>query len=282
MMTLWQLTEWIEQHLHQRLPLTLLAEHVECSTRQLSTRFRQAFGDSPTAYIQKRRLTLASTLLRITRRNVTEIALMYQFNHLSSFTRAFKNHFGQSPQAYRLANYWDMSLFYPSVALADFTCPTDIVFIPENTCIIPNNNKKKEIHFGMDFIISTENGKIVSEKQIHQCLINIIFREGVVFPLVVCGTSLPGKDCDTDINICMGSISPYSSNKKGVHIPSGNYARFTFKSSPLSIMQFHAWAQGHGMHRHGLVMKKGPTISVFDRTVTEGIYKTEFYIPCLC
>ncbi|EJF5505290.1 AraC family transcriptional regulator [Salmonella enterica] len=282
MITLWQLVAWIEQHLHQHIPLSLLAEKVGCSTRHLGTRFRQTFGDSPAAYIQKRRLTLASNLLRFTHRNITEIAMMYQFSHLPSFTRAFRNHFGQSPQAYRLADHWDMSLFYPSVAVTGYTCHTDIVRIPEDICIVPVDNKKKEVHFGLDFTINTENGKIISDQKIHQSLINILFRKGTDYPIAVFGERSPGKDCDTDVNICMGYLTPYSCKPKGVSIPSGTYACFVFKGTPINIMRFHSWAQGHGMHIFRLIMKKGPTFSIFDKTTTEGIYKTEFYIPCLC
>lgn len=49
----------------------------------------------------------------------------------------------------------------------------------------------------------------------------------------------------------------------------------------MAIMQGYTWAQGHGMHRHHLVMKKGPTFSVYDKTAAEGVYKAEVYIPCL-
>ncbi|EGX5147671.1 hypothetical protein DQ657_26625 [Salmonella enterica] len=280
-MTLWQLAEWLEQHFHQQLPLSLLAKKVGCSTRQLGTRFRQTFRDTPAAYIQKRRLTLASNLLRCTSRSITDIALMYQFSHLPSFTRAFRNQFGQSPLAYRLADCWDMARFYPSVAVAGFNCHTDIVFLPENICIMPTNNKKKEIHFGVDFIINTENGKIISYQQLNQSLIDIIFREDIDYPLTVYGESTPAKDCDIYVDICMGHLAPCSSKQKGIQIPPGNYVRFVFKGDPINIIQFHTWAKGHGMHMFQLVMKKGPTFSIFNKTATEGIYTTEYYIPCL-
>ncbi|EAU6886245.1 AraC family transcriptional regulator [Salmonella enterica] len=279
-MTLWQLTEWIEQNLHQPLPLSVLAEKIGCSTRQLGNQFREAFGDTPAAYIWKRRLTLASTLLRFTRRSITEIALMYQFSHLSSFARAFKHQFGLAPQAYRLADNWDMALFYPSVTVTNFTCHTDIIYIPENIYILPQNNRKQEMHFGLDYIINTEKGKIISDRQIHQRMIELIFRKTTIYPMVVYGTVFPGKECDTELDIVLGTLSPVGDKNQRVYIPAGNYACFTFKGSPMNIMQFHSWAKGHGMHIHHLVMKKGPTFSIFDKTLCENVYKTEYYIPC--
>ncbi|ECE5745645.1 helix-turn-helix domain-containing protein [Salmonella enterica subsp. salamae] len=280
MMTLWQLVEWIEKNLHQPLPLSLLAGKVGYTTRQLGTRFRQAFGDTPAAYIQKRRLTLASTLLRFTSRSITEIALMYQFSQLSSFTRAFKLQFGQSPLTYRQADCWDMAMFYPSVTVAKFICHTDIVFLPENIYIETQHNRKYEMHFGLDYIIDTERGKIISDRQIHQRMSELIFSRKTAYPMVVYGTVSPGKECDTELDIVLGKFNFDVDKNKRVYIPSGNYACFTSKGSPMNIMQFHSWAKGHGMHMHHLVMKKGPTFSVFDKTPCEGVYKTEYYIPC--
>ncbi|EAS6427111.1 AraC family transcriptional regulator [Salmonella enterica] len=143
MMALCQLTEWIEQHLNTPLTLALLADKAGCSSRHLSHRFKQGYNISLMAYIQKRRLTLASTLLRTSRRSVTEIALMYHFSHLPSFTRAFRKQFNQSPQAFRQADRWDMALFYPSAAVRSFGSYVDIVHIPDDTTIVPVSNKKK-------------------------------------------------------------------------------------------------------------------------------------------
>ncbi|EEO7308620.1 AraC family transcriptional regulator [Salmonella enterica] len=280
MMALPLLAEWLEQNLHRPVTLSLLAKKVGCSSRHLSDLFSKTFGISIGAYIQKRRLTLASTMLRTTRRDITDIALMYQYSHLSSFSRAFRKQFGQSPQHYREAGYWDMTRFYPSVAVTSFASHTDIIGIPENTGIVPLNNRKKGIHFGLDFIINTENGKITSDQKIHQDIIEIIFHKNAVYPLVVYGTVLPGKECDTDVDIVLGTFTPDGDKKGRVNIPAGHYACFAFRGTPVSIMQFHSWAKGHGMHMYHLVMKKGPTFSVFEKTSTRGIYKTEYYIPC--
>lgn len=280
MMTLTLLTEWLEQNLHRPVTLSTLADKAGCSARHLSGLFRKAFGISPGAYIQKRRLTLASTMLRTTRRHITDIALMYQFSHLPSFSRAFRKQFGQSPQHYRQADCWDMTRFYPSAVVTSFASHADIVSIPENTGIVPLNTRKKAIHFGLDFVINTENGKIVSDQQIHQSMTELIFHKKTVYPLVVYGTVYPGKECDTEVDIVLGTFTPGGNKKGRVDVPAGHYACFAFRGSPLSIMQFHSWAKGHGMHMHHLVMKKGPTFSVFDKTSTEGVYKTEFYIPC--
>ncbi|HGB5478218.1 TPA: helix-turn-helix transcriptional regulator, partial [Salmonella enterica subsp. enterica serovar Chester] len=186
-MTAHEVAEWIERNLHQAITVSRLAKHAGCSSRHLRTVFRNAFRISIRAYIQKRRLTLASLMLRWTSRSLTEVAMMYQFSHLSSFSRAFKKHFGLSPREYQQASCWDMRLFYPSAVVCVFSSYTDIVRIPENTGIVSVCNKKKEINFDFDFVLSTENGRIVSGQHFYEEIISIIFRQNWCYPLTVCG-----------------------------------------------------------------------------------------------
>ncbi|EDD5390493.1 helix-turn-helix domain-containing protein [Salmonella enterica subsp. enterica serovar Enteritidis] len=281
MMKLHRLVAWIEKNLHLPLSISLIAQKAGCSPRYLSSIFKNTYDISIASYIQKRRLTLASALLRTTSRSITEIALMYQFTHVASFSRAFKNQFGLSPVNFRLADCWDMKLFLPSAAIYDFTCHTAVVSIPENIFITPLKNKKKGIHLGVDFILTTENGKVISDQKLNQSIIDIIFHKDTIFPAMVLGTVNPGKESDTDVEIIIGTLTTENSIKYKINILSGHYACFSYKGTPSQIMRFNAWARGHGMHRCHLIMKKGPTFSVFYETTTEGIFKTELYIPCM-
>ncbi|EHI5678400.1 helix-turn-helix transcriptional regulator [Salmonella enterica] len=279
-MTAPEMAEWLERNLHQVITVSQLAEHAGCSSRHLRTIFRHAFGISIRTYIQKRRLTLASLMLRETRRSLTEVAMMYQFSHLSSFSRAFKKQFRLSPRKYQQATCWDMRLFYPSAIVSGFSSHIDIVRIPGNTGIVPVSNKKKEIHFDFDFVLSTKNGRIVSGQHFYEEIISIIFRQNWRYPLTVCGETSPGKKCDTHIDMYLGQFIPDVTLQQCFIIPPGDYACFSFSGSPLNIMRFHAWVKGHGMFEAGLIMKKGITFSVFDHTALSGIFKSEYYIPC--
>lgn len=279
--TVCQVAEWIECHLHQPISVSQLTHLAGCSSRHLRGLFKQAFGVSIRTYIQKRRLTLASSMLRETSRTLTEVAMMYQFSHLSSFSRAFKNQFGQCPHEYQQSSQWDMRLFYPSAVVDAFSTRTDIVSIPENTGIAAVSKIKKTLHFGFDFYLTTENGQIVSRRDFYNQLIPLIFREKQRYPLTVGGETLPGKECDTHINIFLGNLIFDATPEKCIIIPSGDYACFSVTESPLNIMRFHAWVKGHGMHESGLIMKKGMTFSIFNETSVSGIYKTKYYIPCV-
>jgi transcriptional regulator GlxA family with amidase domain len=63
--------------------------------------FREAFGETPGRYLQRRRLERAMALLRNTDKPVTEICLDVGFASLGTFSRTFRDVLGTSPRAYR-------------------------------------------------------------------------------------------------------------------------------------------------------------------------------------
>lgn len=63
--------------------------------------FREAFGETPNQYLQRRRLERARELLRTTDRGVTNISLDVGFESSTSFSALFRRTFGYSPREYR-------------------------------------------------------------------------------------------------------------------------------------------------------------------------------------
>ena len=63
--------------------------------------FRDAFGETPHRYLQRRRIERAMELLRNTDTPVTEICLAVGFTSLGTFSRTFRDVLGASPRAYR-------------------------------------------------------------------------------------------------------------------------------------------------------------------------------------
>jgi AraC-like DNA-binding protein len=80
-----------------------LARAAGLSRAHFSREFRQAFGESPHAYLLTRRLERAAALLRGTDRSVAEICLSVGLQSIGSFTTSFTRTFGRSPTAYRAA-----------------------------------------------------------------------------------------------------------------------------------------------------------------------------------
>jgi AraC-like DNA-binding protein len=81
-----------------------LAGAAGLSRAHFSREFRQAFGESPHAYLLTRRLERAAALLRGTDRTVAEICFSVGLRSVGSFTTSFTRTFGASPTAYRAAH----------------------------------------------------------------------------------------------------------------------------------------------------------------------------------
>ncbi|GAB7007116.1 helix-turn-helix transcriptional regulator [Nocardioides sp. AN3] len=90
------------------LDIAALARAAGLSPAHFSRLFKQAFGESPHAYLLTRRLERAAALLRNTDRSVADICVMVGLSSVGSFTTSFKRMFGAAPTEYRAA--------YPAIA----------------------------------------------------------------------------------------------------------------------------------------------------------------------
>jgi AraC-like DNA-binding protein len=77
-----------------------LAIAVGTTHTQLNKGFRKIYGTSVFSYLRKLRLEKARHLLEKGGMNVTQAALAVGYNSLSSFSRAFSDHFGLKPVSY--------------------------------------------------------------------------------------------------------------------------------------------------------------------------------------
>ncbi|EAT7400324.1 helix-turn-helix domain-containing protein [Salmonella enterica] len=225
-LTLWQLAEWVEHNLHRAVTITEMEQKTGYSARHLYTLFHTNFGISIAGYIRKRRLTLASVMLRETSRSVTEIALMYNFNHVQTFSRAFKDHFGQSPQSYRQADRWNMAHYYPSVVVKKPAVKITLCDIDKSHYLKIRAKNNYQIDFGYNFLLATKEMEIISYPQIHRDFIKLIFSNNLQKSLTVFGELIPGKNCDTEIDLYIGILNHNIKDSDDIRIPAGNYARF--------------------------------------------------------
>lgn len=87
----------MERTLDRPLSVAALALRVGQSQRKLEMRFAKALGISPGIYYLRLRLQAAHRLVSDTQLTIREIALRSGFDSLSSFSRAFKHQYGESP-----------------------------------------------------------------------------------------------------------------------------------------------------------------------------------------
>jgi transcriptional regulator GlxA family with amidase domain len=97
------LLTWIDQNLHEELPLSALARRAAMSTRTLSRRFHEQVGATPAAWIARARVRRAQRLLETTDLSIEQVAAEAGFGSAA----VMRVHFGEvvstSPLTYRRA-----------------------------------------------------------------------------------------------------------------------------------------------------------------------------------
>ncbi|PKN82582.1 MAG: AraC family transcriptional regulator [Chloroflexi bacterium HGW-Chloroflexi-9] len=85
----------------QPLDVEALARGVGMSAGHLSRQFRQAYGESPYAYLMTRRIERAMALLRRGDLSVTEVCFAVGCSSLGTFSTRFTELVGVPPSVYR-------------------------------------------------------------------------------------------------------------------------------------------------------------------------------------
>ncbi len=87
-------------------PLNLddLAREAGYSKYHFARAFAAAYGETPRAYLTRRRLERAKTLLRTANLTVTEVCFAVGFESLGSFSTLFRRVVGETPSGYQRAS----------------------------------------------------------------------------------------------------------------------------------------------------------------------------------
>ncbi len=100
----WQqkkVTDYIEEHLSESVPLATLAALVGFSPFHFARAFKRSFGVPPHRYHVNRRMERAKELLAVPDSSVTAVALAVGFAETSSFSAAFRKNTGHPPSDFR-------------------------------------------------------------------------------------------------------------------------------------------------------------------------------------
>ncbi len=93
----------MEANLEEPLSIGEVGRRSGCTQRDLERRFRRALGATPLFYYRHLRLAAARRMVLETERQVSEIAVRTGFGSASALTRAFREHFGDTPRSVRAA-----------------------------------------------------------------------------------------------------------------------------------------------------------------------------------
>ena len=91
----------IDREYAEPLDLEAMAGEAGYSRFHFARAFAAAYGETPRAYLTRRRIERAKTLLRTANLSVTEICFLVGFASLGSFSTRFRELVGRSPSAYR-------------------------------------------------------------------------------------------------------------------------------------------------------------------------------------
>jgi AraC-like DNA-binding protein len=100
----WQIVRvraYIDRNLHRAIHIRDLSAVARRSPAHFSRKFKLAVGDSPHAYVVKRRLERACHLMMTSAASLSEIALSVGFSDQAHLCRLFRQAFGQSPANWR-------------------------------------------------------------------------------------------------------------------------------------------------------------------------------------
>ena len=110
--------DYIDKHLDEELPLERLSQVAGFSKFHFHRQFSEYAGLSVYKYVQLIRLKRASYRLVFNRaERIIDIALDAHFENPESFSRAFKNTFGQTPSEFRSNpawQYWNEQYKFPT------------------------------------------------------------------------------------------------------------------------------------------------------------------------
>lgn len=92
---------WIERNLTEAITIRQVARAAGLGPSSLRQHFLDELKVSPSAYVTRRRVEQAQSLLRETERPITDIATTLGFSTSSYFTAVFRRLTGQTPSEYR-------------------------------------------------------------------------------------------------------------------------------------------------------------------------------------
>jgi AraC family transcriptional regulator len=100
----WQIARvraYIDSNLHRTIHIRDLSAVAHRSPAHLSRKFKMAVGESPHAYVVRRRLERACHLMMTSAEPLSEIALSAGFSDQAHLCRLFRQTFGRSPASWR-------------------------------------------------------------------------------------------------------------------------------------------------------------------------------------
>ncbi|STB68489.1 transcriptional activator RamA [Citrobacter freundii] len=271
--TVLTLLRWVEKKLGQAVRTDELATVAGYCPRHLGKGFLQVTGMSPARYIRLRKLTQAAHLLRLTRRPVTDIAMMYAFGSLQVFSRAFRRHFGLSPQAYRNAGNCPPGQLLPPPELINYP-HTARMYRHTGFWLKPHAQKTIQIEPGMNIAVC-DQGNL--REGLYKQFYNKLFRHNRLTNFTVLSQTAHQEGYHVQIHTITGTHTG-TETPGAVYIPPAQRLCFEFSGPLKDAMVFHHWVNTYGLKQYGVILNGDTTFTTY-RRLSPG---NEEYAICYC
>ncbi|MDD3404378.1 MAG: AraC family transcriptional regulator [Hespellia sp.] len=101
--------DYIYYHLHEKITVADIADHLNLSSNYLCVLFKKETGQTISEYVTGQRMEAAKNMLLYSDLSYAEIASTLSFSTQSYFSYVFKKFYGTTPQKFRYKHYRDGS-----------------------------------------------------------------------------------------------------------------------------------------------------------------------------
>jgi AraC family transcriptional regulator len=248
---------YIESHLGQALTLDEISGVAGISRFHMVRAFAAATGFSVMRYVRARRLSEAAHALAAGAPDILALALDADYGSHEAFTRAFRDHFGVTPEAVRAATCLD-HLKLQEPILMDSTA-TDLLNPPRF------ETSKPLLVAGVGDRFSHENGAGIPGlwQRFHQTVAQLPSRVGPVAYGVCCN----GDDAGNFDYIAGVEVTDFSDLPREfmrVRIPEQKYAVFTHREHISTIRRTVNTIWNHWLPASGFHVADAPNFERYD------------------
>lgn len=290
-----EVINYVEENLTEDITLETMAELGSYSPFHFHRVFSMIKGESPVAFLRRKRLELAAwTILKDKRIKIIEVAEKYGFENYSAFSKAFKKFYKLSPSQMRSAsessfnkisrkiskngkeqisieNYFanvDDFLSSLNISMSEFEIG---VFEKKEFMAIRNQGD-----FGLSDEAFLELNRLAAENEIP--------KQEESWALVIHDNPAVTEDAQVEHSACLRIDKSYrinGSTATTLVIPKGKYAvgQFNISNSEFKdawgLMSIHILKQGLE-YRDGIYYESFATDSVLE---PDAIHNTKLYIP---
>lgn len=265
---------FIESHPTEELSLETIASSVGVSRFHLSRAFSTTLECSVVAYVRARRLSEAAKLLAGGASDILDVALEAGYGSHEAFTRAFRQHFGLTPEQLRAHGTLDEINLQEAIRME---ATTNITLAP------PTVRKAEELLIfgvGQNYNCANKAGIPAQWARFEPHIEAIANRTKDVYYGAVCNMD-PAGDFEYICGVPVSEFPLHPADFRRLHIPAQTYAVFEHRDHISSIGETMGAIWNHALPASGFKAKDAPLLERYDERFDgrTGLGGLEIWVP---